>query len=372
MITIGYVSINNPFIDRNAWSGTIYKVREGIERAGYEVRWVKITPPKYLGKVLKLLLKIMYGSTMHHPLLFRLLAKHTDWKVASECDILFFCGNAQIMKYAPIKKEYIYYTDACFHQMIDYYWYNIHPRLIRLADREEKYAIQNATINLRSSKWARECAVNYYGGSDDRNFVLEFGANLDEKDIIESQIYKSGELRILFSGVDWERKGGDIAIETVKILRDKYNIDAKITIVGIRKLPDAYLNLSYVNNLGFLNKNNPDEYDFYVNTIKESHMLLLPTKAECAGIIFSEAAAYGLPIFTHDTGGIGNYVINGVNGYRLPMGSTGEDFADIICQTLVNSELCNIHHRAIDLYKKCLNWNSWSDKFKDIVSQCYK
>ena len=39
-ITFGYVSKANPFIDRKAWSGTIFKIRESIEQAGYTVRWI--------------------------------------------------------------------------------------------------------------------------------------------------------------------------------------------------------------------------------------------------------------------------------------------------------------------------------------------
>lgn len=34
MKTIGYVTAADPFHDRKAWSGTIYKVREAIENAG--------------------------------------------------------------------------------------------------------------------------------------------------------------------------------------------------------------------------------------------------------------------------------------------------------------------------------------------------
>ena len=42
-ITFGYVSKANPFIDRKAWSGTIFKIRESIEQAGYTVRWIPYT-----------------------------------------------------------------------------------------------------------------------------------------------------------------------------------------------------------------------------------------------------------------------------------------------------------------------------------------
>lgn len=43
---IGYVSAQNPYTDRKAWSGTMYKVREAIENAGFDVEWVKISPLK--------------------------------------------------------------------------------------------------------------------------------------------------------------------------------------------------------------------------------------------------------------------------------------------------------------------------------------
>ena len=35
---IGFVSMDNPFLDKVAWSGTLYKLRESIEMAGFEVK----------------------------------------------------------------------------------------------------------------------------------------------------------------------------------------------------------------------------------------------------------------------------------------------------------------------------------------------
>ena len=45
---IGYVSKSDPMSDRKAWSGTIYKMREAIERAGFIVIWIKVHPSKLL------------------------------------------------------------------------------------------------------------------------------------------------------------------------------------------------------------------------------------------------------------------------------------------------------------------------------------
>ena len=38
---IGFVSDKDPYKDKKSWSGTIYKLREAIEKAGYEVIWIK-------------------------------------------------------------------------------------------------------------------------------------------------------------------------------------------------------------------------------------------------------------------------------------------------------------------------------------------
>lgn len=366
---IGYVSQEDPFHDRKAWSGTIFKVREAIEDAGFAIEWVRVKPPKYILQIVKGILKIRYGFTQNHPLIFKILAKYTDWNKAKECDILFFSGNAQIMKYSPIKKSFIYYSDAHFNQMIDYYWYNVNKKFIKLANVEELWALQHASINIHSSDWARNCAIDFYNRAPNNNFVLEFGANIDRQDIniYGSRNNKADQFNILFSGVDWERKGGDLAVETVKILREQFGIMAKLYIVGIRKLPNSIEKLDYIINLGFLNKNITEEYNKYIEIIKKCCILLLPTKAECSAIVFCEASAYGLPIYTHDTGGIANYVENGVNGYRLQLGSTAYDFAAKIYTSIASGELSILHEGALKLYSDKLNWKSWSVKFKNIV-----
>lgn len=369
MLTIGYVSAYNPFIDKRAWSGIIYKTREAIENAGFNVKWIRISPSQYALFKIKTLLKIRYGFTQNHPKVYAVLSKYTDWATANECDILFFPGNAQIMQYSPINKEYVYFADACFNQMVDYYWHNVNKKYVKSANEAELWAITHAVLNIRTSDWAKDCAINFYNGNPKRNFVLEFGANLDKKDICESSIYTGEQLNILFSGVDWKRKGGKLAVDTVHILREKYGLNATLTIAGIKSLPKNLRNLDYIINLGFLNKNIPEQYDTYISAIKNSHIFLLPTKAECAGIVFSEASAYGLPIFTHDTGGIKNYVINGMNGYRLKLGSTAKDFADAIHNSIMSNELSLLHNGALKMYSEKLNWDKWGERFEKIIRE---
>lgn len=53
MSTIGYVCASDPFKDRKAWSGIIFKMREAIEKAGYQVVWIPYCEDTILAKIIK-------------------------------------------------------------------------------------------------------------------------------------------------------------------------------------------------------------------------------------------------------------------------------------------------------------------------------
>lgn len=370
METIGYVSQANPFKDKKAWSGTIYKIREGIENAGYKVIWIPYSTDTFKHKVYKGLMNLVFGKNVlkdHNKYYYKLCADTIDMNLVSKCDYLFFPGGAQMAAYRKFNKPIIYYTDANFKIMVDYYWYNLPKWIIKQGNETERLGIQNSYINIRSSKWAADSVVNDYNGNPKRNYVLEFGANIDYKDIIQSKPYKNNEtLNILFSGVAWIRKGGDIAVKTVQLLNQK-GIKANLFITGISNLPSKYQNLPYIKNFGFFNKNIAEQYQQYIKIISSSHIFLFPTKAECSAIVLCEASAFGLPIFTYDTGGLANYVLNGVNGYRLPLKANETDFANNIITCIKNNELEKLSHGGIKLFNEKLNWNAWSKSFRKIM-----
>ena len=66
--------------------------------------------------------------------------------------------------------------------------------------------------------------------------------------------------------------------------------------------------------------------------LRTSHFLILPTRAECSAIVLCEAAAFGLPIVTTDTGGISTYVRQDVNGIRLPLTANAEVYSENIAR----------------------------------------
>lgn len=368
--TIGYVSETNPYTDKKDWSGLRYKIREAIENAGFEVIWIPYCVNKNVARLLHLFFRIIYGKYFEykrHPWYLRLCSRSIDNQLINKCEALFFPGQAQIMAFVNVNIPYIYYTDATFCILREYYGAVVDKMSYKYGNMYEKIAIDGCAFMIHASNWSAQIAEKFYECDPEKNYVLQFGANLEETDIVECEVYKDGELNILFSGVDWYRKGAPQAIEAVgELIKMGYN--AKLHICGIKDVPKSFQPLpNYVIDHGFLNKNDAIQYKTYINVIKQSHIFLLPTSAECAGIVFCEASAYGLPIFTYDTGGVGDYVFNGVNGYRLSLDSTGQDFAMAIHKSISRNELQRLSEGGRKKYQTDLSWNAWGVRFKQLI-----
>lgn len=97
--------------------------------------------------------------------------------------------------------------------------------------------------------------------------------------------------------------------------------------------------------------------------------MILPTRVECSGIVFNEASGFGVPTFTTDTGGISNYVKNGVNGYRLPLSATGEEFADKLEEIIQNDELPSLSANAKKVYEESNSWDAWGKKINVLMDE---
>lgn len=369
-IKIGFINRNSP-LDRKASSGTTFQMYQALRRIGADIVWIQ---PKhnliykfvdFLYKLLAVITrtKILRAHTIN---LAIFESKSLKTNKIEECDILFAPFGSSALYALKTDKPIIYLSDATFAAMAGYYFKGIASWNIKQANEIEKEVLLKATHAIYASEWAYQSAIQNYNIKASKLHVIEFGANIDDKNIMPHQFIYKGQLEILFLGVDWMRKGGDIAIQATKFLNDN-NIHTTLHIVGIQNLDKDIANLSFVKNYGFLNKNNPNDYNLLVSIIQQSHCLLLPTKAECAGIVFCESSANGLPIFTYNTGGISNYVKNGKNGYMLPLGASGDEFGKKIYECLQSGELKKMSQTAVEVYNTKLNWNIWGQKVEKII-----
>jgi glycosyltransferase involved in cell wall biosynthesis len=181
----------------------------------------------------------------------------------------------------------------------------------------------------------------------------------------------SGQCRLLFLGVEWDRKGGDITLETFRLLKQK-GVSPHLHIIGCVP-PHDVSNEKNITVIPFLDKNKPKEFQQLHKIFLETDFLMLPTRAECAGVVFSEASAYGIPSITTDTGGVSTYVKNGMNGFAFPLQSGADVYAEKINELLADNEaMQNLKHSAIKYYEKKLNWDNWGKRFQEIAEKLAK
>ena len=88
---------------------------------------------------------------------------------------------------------------------------------IRQGERIERAAFQNASKLLFSSPWAARSAIEDYGIDPQKVHAIFWGTNLDHIPPRDQVLVKklSAQCRLLFMSVGWQRKGGDIAYETL-------------------------------------------------------------------------------------------------------------------------------------------------------------
>lgn len=183
-------------------------------------------------------------------------------KIAIENGVeCFFAPAAStLLGVSTIPQEYkvVYLSDATYHIMLGYYYEGGSKKNIERHDCAEKNSLIRANSVILSSEWAKNDAIKYYGISEKKIKVLCFGANLIDR-------YKPHALhdvvKILFVGVEWKRKGTDLAIDCVDVLNhSKCGRKFELTIIGLDE-PENYDCSDSVHFVGRLNKDNVEQYE---------------------------------------------------------------------------------------------------------------
>ncbi len=376
-----FISTSTTANDRRAWSGTVYQAFQGLLSAGFEVDYLSAMhdyKQTFFDKLictywLRVPAKFGKLTRMDEAFYSVKIFKHTLYNFDySPYDIIFIPTHIAIVNALPkhTKAKVIHLVDATVDSLFNYYtefsnlWFHNYWEAHILGKR----AFRRADLIIASSDWCKNNAIRQYDIDPDKIAIVEFGANIDAKDIphLEKHYSVDGSLNVYWSGVNWERKGGDVAYEACVELR-KRGTDAQLHITGMRKLPDKIASQPWVHNHGFLNKNITEEYHRLIDIMSRQHIFLFPSRAECSSIALCEANAFGLPCFVYDTGGTANYVCNGYNGYMLSLSAKGVDFAQKILSSL--SEYESLSNNAREMYVTRLNWRVWSDKVKPAIEK---
>src|SRR5690606_24581714 len=92
----------------------------------------------------------------------------------------------------------------------------------------------------------------------------------------------------------------------------------------------------------------------------DADFLILPTRCECYGIVFCEAAAHGLPSIAAATGGVPEVVREGINGHTLPLSAGAADYTALIRAVLDEpGRHDRLRRSSRDEFERRLNWDTW-------------
>ena len=100
--------------------------------------------------------------------------------------------------------------------------------------------------------------------------------------------------KVLFVGRNWEVKGGDQLVDAFKIVRDTVR-GATLTIVGCTP-PRGVASLPGVRVLGVLDMSRPSGRETLAQEYRSATVFCMPSRIESTGMVFIEAASYGLPV----------------------------------------------------------------------------
>jgi glycosyltransferase involved in cell wall biosynthesis len=349
-----------------SWSGIGYHMGRVVQRLADEVQYVgplrdqHALATKARGAAYRLV-RQKYLRDRHRGTL-ESYARQAARLAAPDVDVLFSPGTIPIA-YMESARPIVFWTDATIHGMVDFYpdVTGLCPESLADGHAMEQAALDRCALAIYSSAWAARSAVERYGVPPAKVRVLSFGANLARVPThVEMEALIAARSRhtchLLFLGVDWERKGGALALEVVERL-NAAGLPAHLTVAGCEPVVDGPLP-AFVTSLGFLDKSRPEQARRLERELGRSHFMILPTLADCTPIIFGEANAYGVPCLAPAIGGIPSVITDHVNGMTFAPEDGAAAYAAFVFDNFASPAYAELARSSFNEYLTRLNWNA--------------
>lgn len=347
-ISVGLLTPHNPF-DRRCFSGTAHFATHALARhPGVRLRILgSHKPPKVMDRLLR---RPAPRLAPDAPLDLGGIDAVVGLVASAHLDAL-----AQDHPGMP----YVHVTDATPDFLRDAYGWAI-PRT---ADAMETRVVQNALSTVYSSDAMADRAAGDLGLDSPAVDVAPFGVNFEALPRQRPEKPSQARLELLFVGLDWLRKGGDIAVAALDCLLRSGN-DAHLTIVG--HCPKRHLDHPAITYAGFLNKNRPSDAAKLADLYVQAHVMLVPSRADCTPMVVGEAMAHGTPVIATDTGGVATLL--GPTGRLMPQTAAPNDWAEEIC-TLTGSGYAAAMDASFNRAQHDLSWDGWADRVVTVLAE---
>jgi glycosyltransferase involved in cell wall biosynthesis len=239
------------------------------------------------------------------PSAHRYLRRFVEQKVDPN-DTLFVFQNQSLFDSSRSGVPFFIYTDHTYRanfRNADNRWFRPSPP-DRLARERRMYSA--ATACFTTCEFTRKSLIEDYGIPTERVHTIESGANTPVSNLPARKEFAG---RVVFVGVDWERKGGPDLVSAVQRLRKNFP-SATLRVCGCSPLVRAP-------GIEVLGRLSPAEIS---RNLAECDVFCLPTYWDTSPMALAEAALHGLPSVASNVGGIPERVIDGVTGFVIQPG----------------------------------------------------
>ena len=226
-------------------------------------------------------------------------------------------------------------------------------------------AFSRASSIIAWSEWARRSLIEDYDIESEKVTVIPPGIDLDLWQAPQRPVDPAADKpRLLFVGVDFDRKGGDVLMQA---FRGPLAGRAVLDVVSpeASSLPPQTADIHVHRNLSI---NSPELRELFFN----ADVFVLPTHNDCTPLAVLEAMGSGLPVIASDVGAIREQVVHGATGLlvapddvaglaaaitsllndpckRVAMGAAGRARAEQLFNARKN------YPRVVSLIKQCVS-----------------
>lgn len=369
-LKILYVADRNSPFDHDAGSGVDFMIYQQLKKNGYDPALVGPFKMRYN------LFERLYHA-FHRRFMTKRPAKYTRSYLRytageiekaikqSDPDVIF-TKRAITLAFCQIDKPLVYLTDTTLLGAIEQW--DVHTNLANkrmLAWETRVISMSNQMIT--NSDWAAKILRDQYHVPPERITVYANASSLPANVVpekLEFETVNFDTIRLLMVGKVYYRKGADIAIEVLRLLKER-GYKAELRIVGMEGTDEEDVQF-----MGLYKKTVQEELEAYVSHYKWAHFFVHPARFEASGIVPSEAAAFGIPTITNATGGLPTTVKDGISGVVLPKDSAAEAYVYTILSFVENPQRYQeIRRTTRQRYETEVNWDYAGKRIIEVLEK---
>jgi len=355
-----------------AWSGIPFSLREALER---QVDRVSVfTPPPPRRTPIDVIKRVLFGAKKFPLWITRATLKQNARVLSAEIarlkpDAVLSISSQMVAYLDGADVPVFLFSDAPYLAFCETYaQWETPPRRIRTFAAEEAAAARRLDGLCFGSDWACDEARRLYGLPSDKSLHLTpLGANWVPQ-LSQSEIFARIDRRIaalptdgielLYLGKDWERKGGPLAVQVAEQIRQGGR-KVRLHVVGCSPElgHDAGPN-GFVTVHGLLYQSDPEQSAKLAELFLRSHFLIVPTLAECFGIVFAEAHAFGLPPISRAVQAVPSIIRDNQTGLLFDRDAPSADYAERILTLLARpDDYRSMAQQARYRFERHLTWD---------------